>query len=481
MNLRTFFQNNLVASGTIKIFASMMLLLPSGLVTAGILTRTLGPADYGTFTIAVAIVLWFQQFSMRPFGRATIKFVAESNDWRQESIAILRVQLMFSLLMAFIFILSAPLWELLLDRPKLAFYLLLFAIDIPLFSSSVVHGSVLMSQGDFGKRAQMHVARWMGRMIFVIVFVQISPTIEAGILGYVCASIVEFAVARRFMPLPILKPATFRGLHFSTYALPIAVVLISTEIFVRLDLLFVEAYSHNSESAGFYAAAQNLTLIPTLFAIALAPTLQVALSKNLKNEQWETARTLTQTTLRILFYMLPFAVLVMGTSKNIMVFVYGDEFVAGYPILQTLILGAIGVAFCSVFVSIFIAIGRPFLAMMLWFPVVPLAVVGHIFTIPQGDALGAALVTTTMAWVSALTMFAAVLQYWKLPLPFATIARTVAISGIVYVFSSAWQAEGLALMVQGVLGGILILLIYALLQEWPLLQFIKQNRLAQQG
>src|SRR6187549_291420 len=68
--------------GTILVFLSEALLLPTGLVTAAYLTRRLGSAEYGLLALTVTLVTWLEWTIASLFSRATIKLVGETADWK---------------------------------------------------------------------------------------------------------------------------------------------------------------------------------------------------------------------------------------------------------------------------------------------------------------------------------------------------------------------------------------------------------------
>ncbi len=57
--------------GTIRVFLAEALILPTGLLSAAFLTRSLGPRDYGLFTLAATIVVWTEWVATSAFSRAT--------------------------------------------------------------------------------------------------------------------------------------------------------------------------------------------------------------------------------------------------------------------------------------------------------------------------------------------------------------------------------------------------------------------------
>jgi hypothetical protein len=63
-----------------RVFAAEALLLPTGVVTAAFLTRQLGPADYGRFTLAATLGSWVAWFVGTLYGRAMVKLISESDE-----------------------------------------------------------------------------------------------------------------------------------------------------------------------------------------------------------------------------------------------------------------------------------------------------------------------------------------------------------------------------------------------------------------
>jgi O-antigen/teichoic acid export membrane protein len=49
-----------VLDGSLRILLAEGLILPTGLITASVLTRYLGPAKYGLFTLTSMVVIWIE-------------------------------------------------------------------------------------------------------------------------------------------------------------------------------------------------------------------------------------------------------------------------------------------------------------------------------------------------------------------------------------------------------------------------------------
>ena len=77
-----------------RILLAEGLILPTGLITAAVLTRYLGPTKYGLFTLTSIVVIWIEFCVTSIFARATIKLIGDAEDWRPWGAKIVRVHLL---------------------------------------------------------------------------------------------------------------------------------------------------------------------------------------------------------------------------------------------------------------------------------------------------------------------------------------------------------------------------------------------------
>ena len=82
--------------GTIRVFLAESLFPLTGLITASFLARQLGAANYGLFTLSAMLIAWIEFSITSLFGRATIKFVSEAEDWRPVAATVIRHYLVIS-------------------------------------------------------------------------------------------------------------------------------------------------------------------------------------------------------------------------------------------------------------------------------------------------------------------------------------------------------------------------------------------------
>jgi O-antigen/teichoic acid export membrane protein len=250
-------------------------------------------------------------------------------------------------------------------------------------------------------------------------------------------------VARVFVRPALLSRGAFPTRRLGGYALPLFFYTMGMRLFSQLDLLVVKALGGTLAAAGYYGAAQNLTIVPLgLFAASFSPPLLAMLTRLLRQGQGEVARTMIGQAMRLVLCLLPFAGLAAGAAPEIVNLVYGSPFSPAAPLSALLIFAALAITLISVTTAILTAAARPGWTFALTGPLVPLALGAHLVLVPRFGPVGAAAATTALAWLGAgLTTLAVYRQCGVIPAP-ATILRTTLTTLIAYVLSSAWHTSG---------------------------------------
>jgi len=454
------------AVGTLQGFAASALSLPTGILTAGFLTRKLGPEGYGLLTVAASIVVWIRMAITLGFSRTAVKFVAETKDWRTVTSRIIQVQFLISLAAMVLLMAVAPVLASWLDSPELATYLRLFSVDIPLFALGNIHRSILIGRGHFGRRALLTAAYWLSRMVLIFFFVGLGLSITGAILASIGASTVVLIIARVFVRPALLGRSTLPWRNLWNYALPLFFYTVGMHLFKRLDLIFVKALSKIPQEAGFYGATKNLTVAVSLLAISLSPLLLAKLTQLSRQDQKEQAQVMSRQAMRLVFGLLPFAGMASGAAKEVVTAIYGRTFSPAGPLLALLIFAALGFAMISVNASMLIAAGRPELPFALTVPLVPLAIGAHVIFVPRFASIGAAATTTGLSWFGAGISMLAVGKIWQTLPPVATIGRSTLVCGLAYVLANFWSTPGFWVFLKLPVIGLAIVLAFLLLREF---------------
>lgn len=415
---------------------------PTMLITAAYLSRKLGPAGYGLLTVTFVTVAWVEWTISALFARATIKFVSDAEDWQPVAATVIRWHLGLGVLaMAGLVLLASPLARL-LGEEELFRYLCIAAIDIPIFATAHAHRHVLIGLGRFRGRALGSGLRWIARLFLVIFLVELGLSLEGAIMANIGASVVELAVTRYFAPVPLLGGASFPLRSMLGYIAPLSVLALSVRIFEKTDLFMLKSLGASAADAGFYGAAQNLALLPSIFSLSFGLPLLTALTRHAAVGDRAAFSLLACNALRSALALLLLGGVVAATAPGIVRFIYGPDFDPAAPVLRLLLFAAIvGVAF-SFSTAALTAAGHPLWCFVLGALLVPVAVAAHAWVIPAYGSVGAAGVT--LAVVSLISVLAGFLT-WRItgtPWPWPTLFRCLFVTGMVFALGRLWPAHG---------------------------------------
>ncbi|MFB2980556.1 lipopolysaccharide biosynthesis protein [Microseira sp. BLCC-F43] len=427
--------------GTIKIFLAEALLLPTGIITAAFLTRKFGPEGYGLFTLSATIIAWIGWSLTSIFTRATIKFVGETEDWRPVGTTVLRLHLWVGGGAMLLIWLLADGVAMVLREEAIALYLRLFALDIPLFCLAYAHRSILVGVGKFSQRAIATALRWIARLLLILLLVEMGLSISGAILGSVGASLVELAICRFY-----IRPSPFAASNFPArklwdYGVPLFLFALSMRLYEKLDLFALKILGGTAADAGFYGAAQNLSLIPGIFSLAFAPLLLSTLTRTLYAGDRDSAKKISRDAMGAVLLMLPFAGMTAGAAPEIVTLIFGKAFLPAAPLLAVLIFGALGLAMISITTAILTAAGKPDWTFILTAPLLPLAIIGYWFLIPLLGAMGASIAFAAFAILGALVTVLAVYRLLQVFPPITTLCRTILVSGLAYVLAANFTVD----------------------------------------
>jgi len=437
-----------LAAGTAKIFLAELLFVPTGIITAAYLSRRFGPEGYGLLMLAYVPVILLESNVAAALSRPAIKLIGDASEWRGVGAAVLRLYLMAGLaMMLLVWATAAPLAALFNDA-AIANYLRLLALDIPIFLAAQAHRNILVGLGLFNERAMATAVRWIARLVLIIVFVELSGTLMGAVWGNICASAIELAIYRRYVQPSLFERNAYSVRKLCAYSLPLLVAAICISLFGRLDLVLLKIMGRSAAEAGFYAGAQNLSLLPSLFSFALAPVLLSSLGRALRDEDLATARRLGQQTLRAVLLLLPAAAIAAAAAEEIVGLVFGQAFLPTAEPLRLLTFGALALVMVAVGTTILISAGRQHWTLHLAWPLVPCAAASHLLLIPRFGAWGAALGTTVLAGAAALVTLGLVHRIWRISPGPRTFWRTLIVSVTAYAIADLLPASGSLLIVK---------------------------------
>jgi O-antigen/teichoic acid export membrane protein len=327
--------------------------------------------------------------------------------------------------------------------------LLLFSLEIPLFSLARCHTHVLVGLERFRERAWASAARWASRVLLAIAFVELGLGVNGAVLGALGSTALELIVARRFIQprwgLP--SPPELRR-RLVQYSRPLFLHGISLQLFNRLGLLLLVPLGASVAAAGVYGAADAPLRLRRVLGQSLTPMVLSTLSGMLRDGQQAPARGLARGALRAAILTAGPVAVVAGAAPRIMAWLYGEEFRQGGSWLAILIAGAPGFLVISIAAAILIAAGRPEIPVRVTAPMVPLALVGCLWAVPRYGGAGAAAVTTLTVVAAALASLERVYRVWRIAPPVSTVVRSAVVATGLYLAAAALPHGGAWLMLE---------------------------------
>jgi O-antigen/teichoic acid export membrane protein len=427
------------------------LALPAGFAVAAILTRSLGPEDYGSYSVAATVITTLEWVLLALLSRPTIKFIAEASDWGPVAATTFRAYVSVGLATgAVVWLLAVPTAGILRDEALIG-HLRLFALEIPVFAAASACRSVLTGLAHFRQQAVTAAGRWLGRLALIALFVGIGWSVNGAILGNIGGVMVAWALGQAYVGRSVLGRASFPGRELFQLGVPTFLLTLSVRLFDRLGLLALKALGGSATQAGFYGAAQNLLVLSGIVNRSIAPILISTITASRQTANQAKAKQAADVALRFGLWMFPFTAIVSGGSGEVVEMLFGAAFAEAAPLVAVLIVGAAALVLIAIASALLVALGRPWPAVVLTAPLLPLAMLGHVLVVPRLGALGAALVTTTTALLAAALCVLVVCLVWPLKLPVGAIVKSAAVSTAAYAAAAAWPTPGPMLIVKALM------------------------------
>lgn len=437
-----------LVNGSTLILCADLLLVPTGLLTVALLTRWLGPEGYGLFALSASLVAGIEWGLASLLSRPTIHGVGHAADWRPVARTLLGWHLALAVaVLLIVWIMARPLAEL-LREPELATYLALFACDLPFFLLAQAYRNILTGRGQFAARAFTGASRWIARLVLIAVAVEMGLSIPAAILGSIGASIVELAIGRWALG-SVGTVGTADVATLKRVALPLMISAACMAVVGKMDLFLIKMLGMPVEQAGFYAAAQNLSILPGIFGQAVSAVVLSTLTRMKLQGQMAIFRRTAEQSLQVSLSLLPVAGLVGGAATGIVMLCFGPAFKGAAAFVFLLMAGAVAQAFVGMLMAILIASGHMHRTMVIASPLVLLALGGHLWSIPIWGPLGAAWTTSGTLLVGATVGYVVVRRFCSVRLGFPSLVRALFLGvlgwGIATIgpTGSVWMLVGL--------------------------------------
>ena len=375
------------------------------LITTLLLTRYLGPEQFGLFATALSLAILLTPLSDLGFDLHMIRMISTKSDSLTTELSqTFSTRILLSLSVWILMIISAVALRYSAD---LIMYVALVGIASTITSLATNFNSAIRA---LRKMKYESISLFVGRIItlaLVIIMISAKAALAEILIAFIAGSIIIFSMAFYFLKHNI------EGLKISfdlsgfrnrlKGALPFGLTAILTAIYFKADTIILSK-SVPAEQVGFYNVAQNFVMaamiISSAITVAIFPALAAAYEKN-KDE----ARQLFNRGLTILISVgLPLGIGTILISDNLIHLLFGAAF-AQSAILLALISMKIPFVFATSL------IGNSMGAVGFQKKVVFISLINCVFSlimnfifIPRYGAKAAAIITTMTEFIGLLQL-----------------------------------------------------------------------------
>jgi len=370
-----------------------------GFIATILIVRTLGPAQFGLFSVALAVMGIATQFSDFGIGTGLVRFASLylHQDKLKADLMFkvsLKLKLIISVLVFLIgFFASESLAVHVFRKPELIFPLKLAFIGALGASLVAYISATLQARQSFKKFALVNLVNPVGKFALIgLLFLTYKLNLFSALTTVIILPFIAFLIGSLTIPKDFLKAkgaekeALSELFHFSKW------ILVSTfcvMIFLRLDVLML-GYFKVAEEVGYYSAAYGLASLFTLVSGAIGTVLLPEVSQFTKKDQ---LRGYTMKSLKFTMLIVFPLIILLFLSRFAILNVYGNEYAPAVNILRILICGFALRMLSTVLYPIFYSLNKPQNLAGLDIAKLILNFSGNLILIPFYGGIGAAIGT----------------------------------------------------------------------------------------
>ncbi len=448
----------------IYLLISNLVFMASGFIVHLISGRLLGPVSYGTFGIIYAIISITYLILGGGVKRSVTKYAAGAPE-QAGSIrsAGLKVQMYIcAVIVTVLFIISKPcgIW---LNDENIVTFIRYSSLIVPVAGMLYVYVGYFDGCRQFGRTACVVVSHAVLKVVFVFIFIflgyEIIGAINGLLIGLAGALFCAVLLGRH---APVSQP--FEQKKIIRFALPVLSFFVCASLLTSIDLFFVKALLNDPAKTGYYTAAQTISRLISFAMFPFGVVLLPAISSAIANNDLNMVRKYIGTSLRyILIAIIPTAMMLSFTSRELLHFVYGSAYLQGATSLSILFWAASFWGITYALVSIIQGYGQPGKPALIFAGMIPIDIILVLIFVRQFGMKGAAVATALTFGVGMVMAAATLYKRYGVLVQFRTvlnvlIASSLACLQFVFVNHSGFFLLFQYTLVYGIFAGVLWIL-----------------------
>ncbi len=452
--------------GTRQFLIARACVVASSFVASAILTRALGPANFGVYGVVISQLMWLEMLMNAGVPSATAQLMADNRHDQAAVESSARALLVgWSLALLAVCWVAAP-WIADLMRIRDGAVLLRIALlDLPFMAMFVSYDGALNGRRLFSILAVVQVAYGVIKLGGILLLVALGISVEGALVVYVASTaVVAAGLAIRYRPFgsgprgPIVK-------EILTITAPMAMYLVSIQVLLSLDLWSLKAlWTGSGDVLGHYVASMNLAKMLLVISGAQSGVVFASVAWALAENNTARARHHIQDATRFGLVLATAAwVLLALNGAEVLSLLYSRPYAEGERFLPLQLAALATLVLLDILEAALMAAGHRWAIAAILVATIPFAWLGNVLLIPLLGPVGAAIslllgvgVATVMVGVMAYRRFGALVRV-------STLRRVLVAAVVVGLASSAWPVHGPWVVVKlGTLGLLYFFVLYGL-------------------
>ena len=401
----------------LKVLSGNIIAQGIGFLTIIIISRDLGPEQYGIFSLLLAIFTVAVQVSDFGVSTSYVKYVSENLSKAKEIfVTVILSKVILSLLVVTtLYCSSGFLSDFFFQTREYQGVIEIIAIAIlfhALFGVIVNHFQAVQNFKIF---AYLNIFHNFLKLLSVIIIAFAFPQekhLEYFILIY------AFAVVILILAISLKNYRLFRYIKqfnftyfIQIYKLGFWVFLSSLAVMIimRLDIMMLQKMSTSSE-AGYYSVAMNLAMIFPLITASLVTTLLPKMDQFLKNN---TVKEYVKRVLAKTKYVIAVLIIMELLSPFVIKLLFGEQYVESISVFQILLIAFTFGIIINPISLVMYSINKAYLLTIMNWVQLPLNYFGNLLLIPIWQADGAAINTIILRILGGLYIMVYLLKVRK--------------------------------------------------------------------
>ena len=428
-----------VARGTFYIFIEQVVLAVSNALLIFFLARMLGPYKYGQYAVTLAFCGIFHMFFEAGFPGSITKGIASEEN---KIYSLMRFgyigQLTCSTFIFLLVFIGAPFWaEHVLGDKSFTLYIRVASLYFIPYALMVISCSILNGQRLF-ERSILIRCIWSVLRVLVILLFFIKWKDVVSIFYAMFAAGLLAGVSTRFIMPKIRKQKTnidMKKIIVLTFLLVISATAVQIDF--RADKLFIKNIIQKDDIVGIYALASIIALLLISFSRHIVGALFPSMSRTFAiGEMKLTREYLIQGTRYLMLFFLPVSFGLNIVGKDIILVVFGNQYLRSIEPFAILIFAAVFFAFFTLHKQLLISIDRQWANIFVTLMVLILILALNPLFIRKYGFIGAAWAVLICSVIGALATSAYIFKILRTKYPLLSFLRILGATLICYFLAA---------------------------------------------